>query len=528
MDRKYIIKEVNRLVSSGLRKSAIDIISEYLENTPNDPFVLRALGRIYLLEKKPDLAIKYLQLSLNSNQAETALNSNSTSYGFDELDHDDLHYIENASAETDVDYSYAIEEQIECHSKPPTFIDYESNDLSIGLFEPQALDDQSEHNADKQIEVILSIENDDVLEQEDIEYTGFSFEALADDVDFSLPPQIDVYDDSFNIDVIALPEIDNEVEDDDIEEIFVDDEETSIEDEFDWYGLEDFDEIDEQGATDSFLEYRVTTEGKVDRIERAKQIASNVIDSYDWGIKNLPLLQQVFYENGWGAARVAIEHELARGLTPDELELAIYVRRLWTENEQYWISFIHVTSNQPNQETRAAYKNMSWREALRIIRVFKSLPSEGEIQLFVDQIYDDWYCSSRLQKQYKSFIRYIKYRTGSVRHTLPGNELFSFVNSYEHEALIDSTRDIIKFETGVDKLKQQGIDIEQMLITLEQKYEVILPLRTISDPYIAKANPKTTSKLKNNADVILEDEDEQDDDIIEQGSTKLFCQETTV
>ncbi|MGZ8911008.1 MAG: hypothetical protein ACXW09_13610 [Methylococcaceae bacterium] len=259
-------------------------------------------------------------------------------------------------------------------------------------------------------------------------------------------PRWDVNDYLFNDDVIALTDLDYEIEYDDIEETFVDDEVKSIEDEFDWDGLEDFDEIDEPGLVDHFPEYRVTTKGKVSRIERAKQIASNVIHSYDWGIKNLPLLQQVFYENGWAAARVAIEHELARGLTPDELKLAIYVRRLWTENEQFWISFIHVTSNQPIQETRAVYKNMSWREALRIIRVFNSLPSEEEIQLFVDQIYDDWYCSKNLQRQFKVFIRYLKYRTGSVRHALPGKELFSFVNSYEHESLIDSTRDIINMK----------------------------------------------------------------------------------
>ena len=64
MDKIAILNEVNRLVTAGLRKSAIDIIQEYLEEIPNEPVMFRALGRIYLLEKKPDLAVKYLQLSL--------------------------------------------------------------------------------------------------------------------------------------------------------------------------------------------------------------------------------------------------------------------------------------------------------------------------------------------------------------------------------------------------------------------------------------------------------------------------------
>ncbi len=216
-------------------------------------------------------------------------------------------------------------------------------------------------------------------------------------------------------------------------------------------------------------------DGKVSRIDRAGQIAAEVIQAYDWGTQNIGLLQQVFYENGWAAARVAIEHELARGLTPDELELAIFVRTLWTENHQYWISFHRITSNQAAQQTDAANKRMSWREALRIIRVFNSLPSEEEIQLFIDDIYYDWYCSSSLQKQYKAFIRYLKYRTGSVRRTLPANEWFSFVAAYEDDTLIELSRDEIRQAYGVHSLKQQDIDLEKILQDVEQKYNVIKP-----------------------------------------------------
>ncbi|MGZ8911009.1 MAG: hypothetical protein ACXW04_06735 [Methylobacter sp.] len=182
MDRKALLKEVNRLVSSGLRKSAIDIINEYLENTPNDPFVLRALGRVYLLEKKPDHAIKYLQLSLSSNQSVTALNNNSAPYGFDELGQDDLHYIENSSTADELDYSYASGEEFEYSSKPITSPRQDSNDLNIGLFGPEALDGQDEHNADNEIK--------EGFEQDDIEYTGVTIEAFAEDVDFPPPPKM--------------------------------------------------------------------------------------------------------------------------------------------------------------------------------------------------------------------------------------------------------------------------------------------------------------------------------------------------
>ncbi len=52
MDRQSLLHEVNKLVSSGLRLSAIDLLTEYLNSYPTDPLVLRALGKIYLLEQE--------------------------------------------------------------------------------------------------------------------------------------------------------------------------------------------------------------------------------------------------------------------------------------------------------------------------------------------------------------------------------------------------------------------------------------------------------------------------------------------
>ena len=149
---------------------------------------------------------------------------------------------------------------------------------------------------------------------------------------------------------------------------------------------------------------------------------------------------------------MAIERELAKGLTQEELELAHYIRSIWTENQQYWTSFIHITSNSNGQQTRAAYKNMSWPESLRIIRSFNNIPSEEEIQLFIDQTYDDWYCSAELQRKYKAFIKYLKYRTGSVRSSLPGNEIFSFVAAFENESLFDTGYDFINDSVEIGTL----------------------------------------------------------------------------
>ena len=194
-----------------------------------------------------------------------------------------------------------------------------------------------------------------------------------------------------------------------------------------WSNLDEFNEIE--------------TTGKLNRFEKAKQIATEVIQTHAWGKENISLLEQVFLENGWGMARVSIEKELNQGLIPEELELALFIRQLWTENPQFWISFKHITSNRPGQETRAAYKNMSWAESLRIIRSFNNTPSEEELQLFIYQIYDDWYCSTALQREYKAFFKYLKYCTGLGPRSLPGNEIFSFVDSFYQESLLNSDYD---------------------------------------------------------------------------------------
>jgi hypothetical protein len=168
---------------------------------------------------------------------------------------------------------------------------------------------------------------------------------------------------------------------------------------------------------------------------------------------------------------------------------------------------------------------MSWREALRIIRVFNHLPCEEEIQLFIDNIYDDWYCSPSMQRQYQAFIRYLKYRTGSVRHTLPSDEWFSFTTPDEEDGLIELPRDDIKQAKGVNPLKDQGIDLEEMLQDLEQKYNVVKPPIKEEDNFylmqvdLAESKSKSKSKPKTELDDM--ENDDLDTDEIEEPTPSI-------
>ncbi len=514
MDKAEVLNEVNRLVAAGLRKSAIDIIQEYLEIIPNDQVMFRALGRIYLLEKKPNLAVKYLQLSLNNSHSEINKKDTTESYGLDDLNADDLTYIDEAAHSSENSYVYASEDTSDNLAdtltkqipntliSPPlsnTILSDQDNNLSNDSDHQSVTsgvvltNSKSNHIQQGFVESNFSQKRNPILDIKDSVTTNKAdsshrqedlFSTLFTSATSTENGQYDLFNDEEELSIDGFE--DDEFETDEEEDILIisEFEDVLIEKEFNWDDLDDFEEIDEQETSDRFYYDQVLTEGKLDRQQRAKQIAVEVMQTYDWAKETLPLLQQVFYENGWAAARSAIEREMAKGLTQEELELALYIRSLWTENQQYWISFIHIESNQHGQQTRAAYKNMSWPESLRIIRSFNNVPSEEEIEYFVDELYDDWYCSAKLQRQYKAFIKYLKYRTGSVRRSLPGNEIFSFIDSYDKESLLDSGYHVIKQATGIEALKHERIDIERMLAGIEQKYAVIRPEGDFGDPAV--------------------------------------------
>jgi hypothetical protein len=232
MDRKALLQEVNKLVSSGLRKSAIDLINEYLEYYPNDPFVLSAMGRIYLLEKKPDQAVKYLQLSLGSRNTEPVADNHITPYGFDEIDHDDLDYIENSSSEEDAEYSYENEE-VNMLSKI-------SKDPPQGYHEKQIIDISGQQEIEESDNHELTLEDETLnnifepaIEVEDYFDLGLielRANSTLDNEDYFLAYQSDIFDAPFQNELAELPDFEDETEVDEIAEAFFNEEDKSIED----------------------------------------------------------------------------------------------------------------------------------------------------------------------------------------------------------------------------------------------------------------------------------------------------------
>ena len=164
---------------------------------------------------------------------------------------------------------------------------------------------------------------------------------------------------------------------------------------------------------------------KLSREDRALQKAAELIGNANWPLSMLPLIQQIFIMSGWGATRLALEREIEKGLTPEELILAAHIKVIWVENDIYWIAFDKTGSS------RLSYYVLSWPTALLIVRSFESLPQVEEIEVFIEGLFASWYENTVLRRAFKAFARYLWFRFANLEGCLPANQHFDFCDPRE-------------------------------------------------------------------------------------------------
>ena len=191
-----------------------------------------------------------------------------------------------------------------------------------------------------------------------------------------------------------------------------------------WSDIENLNEFDKSEKRE-IEDEEIQITGKVDRETRAKQIALELIDRHDLGPEYLTLLQQIFVEGGWSVTRSEIEKQIDQGLHLEELALARKVRLFWKESEQYWTTFHRIKSKESPQQASAFYRNMSWKDSLRIVRLFPLLPDIEEVYTFIDEVFGYWYYNDGLNTAFKSFHEFLKHCTGLIHDTLPNNCTYS-------------------------------------------------------------------------------------------------------
>jgi hypothetical protein len=238
---------------------------------------------------------------------------------------------------------------------------------------------------------------------------------------------------------------------------FIDPQDEEVADDLIWDDFDDADEFDELAHRESDEE--IKTGGKLSREQRALQIAIDILKYSGWDNKHRELLQQIFFENGWSAAKTAIKNLIDRGVSPEELYLARKIKRFWMGNERYWTTFHRIKSNACSKQAHDGYKNMSWPEALRIINCFPSLPDIEEIYKLIDDTFEYWYNNKRLRNSFKAFLKFLKYRTGSMHRTLPGDYEYFYRGLPGLDTGVDSDSWDITGSTQCYELSEMGINL---------------------------------------------------------------------
>lgn len=372
-------------------------------------------------------AVDYLQKYLKLKWDNSFKNNNHSEYQYDNFGDDDRTFVESqAEIASEEDYKFEIDEPIS-----PAENNKVSDKAKVPLNELNELHGTFE---DTQNSILSPADekNSNTIETDLVAGDGFVDEKpgqhphqpSADDfkrknwADYgSVEDEQTCLNKLFDID----DDQNEEIDDDQNEEILEEEK-----DEFSWYDFDGLGEFDELAHSDT--EEEIQKNGKISREDRARQIAVDVLDKYGWDNKYLILLQQVFVENGWSAARVAIEREIDNNLQPEELALARKIRLFWSQNEQYWITFHKIKSNAPFQQAEAAYNNMSWLEALRIIRCFPTYPDIEEIYMYIDETYDYWYNNIGLHSRFKAFLKFLRYRTWMINCALSDYRTVFVVN----------------------------------------------------------------------------------------------------
>ncbi|MGZ9666291.1 hypothetical protein ACXX9E_09355 [Pseudomonas sp. GNP014] len=196
-----------------------------------------------------------------------------------------------------------------------------------------------------------------------------------------------------------------------------------LDDDYAAYAFDPDEVFDSQEAVD--VECSDWMADTLSREDRALQKAAELIVNANWPLSTLRLVQQIFVISGWGTTRLALEREIEKGLTPDELILAAHIKVMWAENDIYWIAFDKTGSS------RLSYHVLSWPTALLVVRSFESLPQVEEIEFFLENLFTSWYENYTLRRVFKAFIRYVWFRFANLEGCLPANQHFDFCDPRE-------------------------------------------------------------------------------------------------
>jgi hypothetical protein len=455
----YYLQTASDLVSKGAMDSAIQLLVDASGEFPGSTRIINVLGKLYLKTNRPKEAAACFEKSLKINTIDDVPTEADFSY-----------LSEQAESLTESEYSYdEPAEYIPCQeirnnkklslrrdegyseSKIPK-VKKVLVKSSIGLIEENSAVEQSIDESDLKDTNLQAVTSQEP--EPELQLPIFETE-IDDDLDGDWLDDLEVIDaqiiEDEETDLIERNVEDTELFDANVETDVDVDDEIGIydfwDDAEDLEGEADYTAAEELGA----LADELTIE------DRARQVAISFVDRVGWHKSDIDFITDIFIENGWGQARVALEREVNIGLTREELELAFYIKCLWKECDRYWISFPRMGS--VKESTDATFKNCSWKQVLRLVRIFPDIPVVEEITEFLESEFEYWYADRQLRYRFRSYSDYLfKYRLNDSIYTISISAPWRFESALESDEL---TSDCFTFSHSDEMvfLRNNGIDV---------------------------------------------------------------------
>ncbi len=429
------LKQASLYVGRSQPENAIALLERARLQVPVTNRLINALGKLYLKIGKPAKAAECFQSVLNIKpKFETEVK--------DELPLiEDMDYLAEQSYQlSEQEYSFEIPDEPKTIAperkilslgdrkpipdkkivfKSKQVKNFHENPLDINTINLEVLDESSqpfdsEAFDDEPIDInsihyeFLPLEKDDVVSGDLVELDGEQEEDFVEGYGISIVNELDA--DLADLAVVMsepIEDIDYELP-----------ELPNLADEFfvgtDVYDHWSDDLLDEDAEED--LETGVLGD-RISREQRAQQAAIECLEAIGWNKKSLSFVTDVFIALGWNNARKALEREALTGATYEELNLAFDIKQIWAECDRYWISFTGAWLS--GETTTATYRHCSWRQALRLIRVFNGIPSSEEVWDLVESEFEFWYGNSLLRARFPAFSKYLfNYRFNESLPTL--------------------------------------------------------------------------------------------------------------
>lgn len=535
-DERDALVQANYLVSRKEFAQAIVILQNCITQYPESRLAARALGKTYLLNRQPALAVTYLRQAIDSDKAyaekttESLPNNATDKYAHDSFDEDDYAYVEDVENRFhETEFSIQDDSLGERLSSPTSLSDAPT--LPTLSLKNRSSNLKPNQNA-SQIKIAYKnrkltdatdiaplespaapqniIQFSPKKEQSEKNLKLNAGDSLADDllpevaakINQTKAPSIEQLDlfsdpnaeDDYLISYFdqhvdneseglghSLPSLDDyessiEFDDDFVGELISDDLDESWGDDLDY--IDQLDDFQEDLARD---DHAFVEENTITRFERAGQVAAEVIIETDWRVNDFALLQQIFYENGYSMARKAMVRIILDGAVAEEIALARELKIYWKENEHLWMTFHKVKTNLSGAQTDAAYQQLSWAEALRLIRSFGDIPDLDEAIGFIEALFERWYQSNFLRKVYKAFFRYLTHRLGHDKRTLSSDYFFSFDSIDEFNQGLESDSLLSAISPESRALASYGINLNER--KHENSLDVIIDEATLNDRF---------------------------------------------